>query len=89
MRPINFIKQNIIFSVIIIIGLSIFLIGIIGNILIENKINYWPEEIPKRINTITEEINNSINLKQQKLLHRVTRQLHGYRDDKIGNPRSC
>ena len=68
MKPFDFISRNRLFSIIILIGILILLLGFIGNQLIKSNIKNWPEQNEEKIISIKNEIINSIDYAQHKLL---------------------
>lgn len=66
-----FITNKIVFSIIL-IGLSILVVGIIGNKIIENESANWPESIDQKIYNTENRINEIISNKQKNLLNKLS-----------------
>jgi signal transduction histidine kinase len=67
MNILKFFSNNKTLSIIILLALLIFTAGVIGNQLIEKKINNWANGIEKKVNSIEVFASQKIHLKQQKL----------------------
>ncbi len=68
MKPLKFLYGNKVLSIIISIGISILLIGVIGNYLVQSKLENWPKQNKKEIESIIASIKQTITFKQDKLL---------------------